>query len=35
MIEIGHLTKRAWDRNVQVLVEGPGHMAMKMRMQRT
>ena len=28
LIEIGHLTKRAWDRNVQVLVEGPGHMAM-------
>ncbi|MBQ6269727.1 MAG: phosphomethylpyrimidine synthase ThiC [Bacteroidetes bacterium] len=28
LIEIGNLTKRAWDRNVQVLVEGPGHMAM-------
>lgn len=28
LIELGHLTKRAWDRNVQVLVEGPGHMAM-------
>ena len=28
LIELGHLTKRAWDRNVQVMVEGPGHMAM-------
>lgn len=28
LIEIGNLTKRAWDRDVQVLVEGPGHMAM-------
>lgn len=28
LIEIGHLTKRAWDRDVQVLVEGPGHMAL-------
>ena len=28
LIEIGHLTKRAWDADVQVLVEGPGHMAM-------
>ena len=28
LIEIGNLTKRAWDRGVQVLVEGPGHMAM-------
>lgn len=28
LIEIGHLTRRAWDRDVQVLVEGPGHMAM-------
>ncbi len=28
LIEIGHLTKRAWDKNVQVLVEGPGHMAL-------
>lgn len=27
LIELGHLTKRAWEKNVQVLVEGPGHMA--------
>ncbi len=28
LIEIGALTKRAWEKDVQVLVEGPGHMAM-------
>lgn len=28
LTEIGNLTKRAWERDVQVLVEGPGHMAM-------
>ncbi|HHV31894.1 MAG: phosphomethylpyrimidine synthase ThiC, partial [Ruminococcaceae bacterium] len=28
LMEIGNLTKRAWERGVQVLVEGPGHMAM-------
>ncbi len=28
LIELGNLTKRAWDRDVQVMVEGPGHMAM-------
>jgi len=28
LTEIGSLTKRAWERDVQVLVEGPGHMAM-------
>lgn len=27
LIELGHLTKRAWERDVQVMVEGPGHMA--------
>ncbi|MDF2474029.1 MAG: thiamine biosynthesis protein ThiC [Anaerocolumna sp.] len=27
LIELGELTKRAWEKNVQVLVEGPGHMA--------
>jgi len=27
LTEIGSLTKRAWERDVQVLVEGPGHMA--------
>lgn len=28
LIEIGDLTRRAWEQDVQVLVEGPGHMAM-------
>ncbi len=28
LIELGCLTKRAWERDVQVMVEGPGHMAM-------
>lgn len=28
LIEIGKLTKRAWDAGVQVIVEGPGHMAL-------
>ncbi len=28
LIELGDLTRRAWDRDVQVMVEGPGHMAM-------
>ncbi len=28
LIELGKLTKRAWDKGVQVMVEGPGHMAM-------
>ncbi len=28
LIEIGHLTQRAWDHDVQVMVEGPGHMAL-------
>lgn len=28
LIEIGKLTKRAWDAGVQVMVEGPGHMAL-------
>lgn len=27
LIEIGKLTRRAWDAGVQVMVEGPGHMA--------
>lgn len=27
LIVLGELTKRAWERNVQVMVEGPGHMA--------
>ena len=28
LVELGHLTKRAWDANVQVMIEGPGHMAL-------
>lgn len=27
LIELGDLTKRAWEKDVQVMVEGPGHMA--------
>ncbi len=27
LIELGILTKRAWAKNVQVMIEGPGHMA--------
>ena len=39
MIELGKLTKRAWDAGVQVMVEGPGHMAIdeiaaNMRLQK-
>lgn len=28
LIELGHLAERAWAKNVQVMIEGPGHMAM-------
>ena len=28
LVELGKLTQRAWDKKVQVLVEGPGHMAL-------
>jgi len=28
LIELGELTKRAWAKNVQVMIEGPGHMAL-------
>ncbi len=28
LIELGDLTLRAWEKDVQVMVEGPGHMAM-------
>lgn len=27
LIQLGELTKRAWAKNVQVIIEGPGHMA--------
>lgn len=40
LITLGELTKRAWDRDVQVMVEGPGHMpldqiAANMKIQQT
>lgn len=28
LIELGELTKRAWAKDVQVIIEGPGHMSM-------
>lgn len=28
LIVLGELTKRAWNRNVQVIIEGPGHMSL-------
>ena len=28
LIELGYLTKRAWEKDVQVMIEGPGHMAL-------
>ena len=28
LIGLGNLAKRAWDKDVQVMIEGPGHMAM-------
>jgi len=28
LMTLGELTKRAWERNVQVMIEGPGHMAL-------
>ncbi len=27
LVELGALTRRAWEKDVQVMVEGPGHMA--------
>lgn len=40
LITLGELTQRAWDKNVQVMVEGPGHMplnqiAANMEIQKT
>ena len=26
LVRLGELTKRAWEKDVQVMVEGPGHM---------
>lgn len=28
LITLGELTKRAWAKNVQIIIEGPGHMAL-------
>lgn len=28
LIVLGELTKRAWEKNVQVIIEGPGHVAL-------
>ena len=40
LVRLGELTERAWERDVQVMVEGPGHMPMdqiaaNMKMQQT
>lgn len=39
LVELGYLTQKAWESDVQVMVEGPGHMAMNeieanMRLQK-
>lgn len=40
LVTLGELTKRAWEKNVQVIIEGPGHMpldqiAANMKIQQT
>ena len=40
LVRLGELTKRAWERDVQVMVEGPGHMPLdqieaNMKIQQT
>ncbi len=40
LITLGELTRRAWEKNVQVMIEGPGHMPLdqieaNMRIQKT
>ena len=40
LVRLGELTKRAWAKDVQVMVEGPGHMPMdqieaNMKLQQT
>jgi phosphomethylpyrimidine synthase len=40
LLVLGELTKRAWEKNVQVIIEGPGHMPMdqieaNMKLQKT
>lgn len=39
LVTLGELTRRAWERNVQVMIEGPGHVplhevAMNMQLQK-
>ena len=40
LVRLGELTKRAWEKDVQVMVEGPGHVPMdqiaaNMKVQQT
>ena len=28
LVELGYLVERAWEKDVQVIVEGPGHMSL-------
>lgn len=40
LVTLGELTKRAWEKNVQVMIEGPGHMPLdqieaNMKIQQT
>ncbi len=40
LVRLGELTKRAWEKNVQVMIEGPGHMPLdqieaNMKIQQT
>ena len=40
LVRLGELTKRAWDKDVQVMIEGPGHMPLdqieaNMKLQQT
>ena len=40
LVRLGELTKRAWEKDVQVMIEGPGHMpldqiAANMKLQKT
>ena len=35
LVRLGELTKRAWDHNVQVMVEGPGHVPLDQEVQQS
>ena len=40
LVTLGELTQRAWDKNVQIIIEGPGHMPLNqieanMKIQQT